>query len=205
MRPWRGHEHQSATLRRNSGRAKGGEIWVQGSRREAKRLYPLTTASVKALAPAVVLAVLVGTLALAGLSAERAFASDGGLLQMIGTRRADVIEGTGHAEEISGLGGGDRLHGRGGQDVVLGGPGSDELGDGLGRDTVRGGSGRHTLIGQGFDTARDHFYGGRGDDNLQSRDMPAVEDVVNCGTGNDTVYADRADFLGPGCERKKVW
>ena len=121
-----------------------------------------------------------------------------------GTDHTDIITGTGRAEQISGLGGGDQINGGGGTDLVKGGKGSDELGDGLGKDTVYGGSGKDNLIGQGGDTSVDHFYAGGDNDTLQPVDVPAVEDVVNCGLGTDTVYADKDDVVNDNCERVRV-
>jgi Ca2+-binding RTX toxin-like protein len=118
-----------------------------------------------------------------------------------GTDGEDIISGTGKSEHISGLGGDDRLNGGGGADLVEGGLGSDELGDGSGRDTVNGTGGADNLIGQSGDTSVDRFYGGSGGDIVQSRDVPAVKDTVECGPGTDTVYADKADVVGDDCER----
>jgi Ca2+-binding RTX toxin-like protein len=120
---------------------------------------------------------------------------------IIGTDRTDIFTGTNMAEQISGLGAPDRINGRGGNDLVEGDQGSDELGDGLGQDAVYGGIGKDNLIGQGGDTSRDRFYAGSGDDIVQPFDSPAVEDVVNCGPGTDTVYADKADTINENCER----
>src|SRR5215211_3350050 len=90
-----------------------------------------------------------------------------------GTDHTDILSGTKQAERISGLGGGDQITG-GGSD---------------------------NLIGQGGDASVDRFYGGRGDDIVQPRDIPAVKDKVYCGPGTDTVYADTADVVGDDCER----
>ena len=123
-------------------------------------------------------------------------------VSITGIDDADIISGTRKAEHISGLGG-DQLNGGGGADLVEGGLGSDELGDGTDRDAVYGGGGADNLIGQGDDTSVDRFYGGG--DTVQSRDVPALKDTVKCGAGTDTVYADKADVVGDGCERVKAW
>jgi serralysin len=120
-----------------------------------------------------------------------------------GTGHTDILSGTGQAEKISGLGAGDQINGGGGSDLVRGGTGRDELSDGRGRDTVYGGGDADNLIGYG-DTYVDHFYAGSGDDTVQSRDVPAVKDFVDCGAGTDTVYADSADVLSGDCERVKL-
>jgi Ca2+-binding RTX toxin-like protein len=120
-----------------------------------------------------------------------------------GTGHTDILSGTRQAEQISGLGGGDQINGGGGADLIKGGLGRDELSDGLGRDTVYGGAGVDNLIAYG-DTSVDYFYAGGGDDTVQSRDIPAVKDVVSCGAGTDTVYADKADVVSDDCEQVKT-
>ena len=122
-----------------------------------------------------------------------------------GTVGVDIISGTGMSEHISGLGGDDRLNGGGGADLVEGGLGSDELGDGDGRDIVNGNGGADNLIGQSGDTSVDRYYADSGRDTIQSRDVPAVKDTVECGAGTDTVYADKADVVGDDCEQVRAW
>jgi Ca2+-binding RTX toxin-like protein len=102
---------------------------------------------------------------------------------IVGTAKGERIRGTDHAEEILGLGG------------------SDEILDRLGADRVYGGKGQDNLVGYGGDTSLDRFYGGGGDDLLQPGDRPAVKDVVACGPGTDTVYADKKDEVSQDCER----
>jgi Ca2+-binding RTX toxin-like protein len=122
-----------------------------------------------------------------------------------GTDGKDIISGTEKSEHISGLGGDDRLNGGGGDDLIEGGLGSDELGDGSGRDIVNGNGGADNLIGQGGDTSADRFYAESGRDTIQSRDVPAVKDTVECGAGTDTVYADKADVVADDCEQVRAW
>jgi hypothetical protein len=102
---------------------------------------------------------------------------------IVGTEKGEQIRGTRNAEEILGLGG------------------ADEITDGLGADLVYGGPGGDTLIGYGGDTSLDRFYGGSGGDLIQPGDLPAVKDVVRCGGGTDTVYADKKDAVSDDCER----
>jgi Ca2+-binding RTX toxin-like protein len=73
--------------------------------------------------------------------------------------------------------GNDTVRGGRGADVVDGGAGNDVLNPGPGADVVRGGSGNDTI------TVRD-----------------GVADSVDCGSGTDTVVADRVDVL-TGCEK----
>ncbi len=49
------------------------------------------------------------------------------------------------------------------------------------------------------------FYVGASNDTVQSRDVPAVKDTVNCGSGTDTGSADKADIISDVCERVKAW
>jgi len=106
---------------------------------------------------------------------------------IFGTDHAEQIKGTRNAEEIRGLGG------------------SDEIVDGRGKDAVHGGGGADDLIGYGGDASLDRFYAGSGNDTVQSRDVPAVKDVVRCGAGTDKVYADKGDVVSDNCERVKAW
>jgi len=109
------------------------------------------------------------------------------LPRIVGTNSGEQINGTRNAEEIRGL------------------EGSDEISDGLGADLIYGGIGEDNLIGTASDTSVDRFYGGSGEDILQPRDVPAVKDMVSCGPGTDTVYADKADDIGGDCERVEAW
>ena len=77
------------------------------------------------------------------------------------------------------------FHSRAGNDSFLGGPGADVADLGLGNDAVDPGPGSDLVLG------------GDGDDTIAARD--GFGDVVECGPGNDTVTADRADVLS-GCE-----
>src|SRR5215207_1085416 len=118
------------------------------------------------------------------LSAGTALAA---LPLIVGTNSSEQINGTSNAEEIRGL------------------EGSDEISDGLGADLVYGGTGGDNLIGTASDTSVDRYYGGSGEDILQPRNVPAVKDMVSCGPGTDTVYADKADVVGVDCERVEAW
>jgi Ca2+-binding RTX toxin-like protein len=119
------------------------------------------------------------------LSAGLAVAASSPII--FGTDSGEQIKGTRHSEEIRGLGG------------------ADEITDGLGTDVVYGGKGADNLIGYGGDTSVDRFYGRAGDDTIQSRDVPASKDRVDCGAGIDHVYADKADVVSSNCERVRVW
>ena len=109
------------------------------------------------------------------------------LPRIVGTNSGEQVNGTRNAEEIRGLGG------------------SDEISDDLGADLVYGGTGEDNLIGTASDTSVDRYYGEDGGDIFQPRNVPAVKDMVSCGPGTDTVYADKADVVGGDCEQVKVW
>ena len=109
------------------------------------------------------------------------------LPRIVGTSSDEQINGTRNAEKIRGL------------------EGSDEISDGLSADLIYGGTGGDNLISTASDTSVDRFYGGSGEDIFQARDVPAVKDMVSCGPGTDTVYADKADVVGGDCERVEAW
>jgi Ca2+-binding RTX toxin-like protein len=73
----------------------------------------------------------------------------------------------------------DELHGDAGVDILDGSDGNDVLRGGLGGDNLTGGRGR------------DDLDGGAGGDTLRARD--GVVDVVDCGTGDDTIDVDPGD------------
>ena len=104
----------------------------------------------------------------------------------VGTAGAATLGGGEAPDNLGGTGGGDVLFGRGGDDVVFGRGGDDALHGGAGADAVYGDSGRDVLLG------------GTGDDHLYAEDGRL--DVVFCGAGRDTVFADAVDRVAPGCE-----
>jgi len=123
-----------------------------------------------------------------------------------------------------------RLHGDAGDDVltphggtittVEGGSGDDRilLGEpGFGSARSAGGSGNDVILspggeadgGSGRDvmtggTGREVFSGGAGDDQIDVAGDPGTVDVVSCGSGRDTVWADADDQLDADCERRRL-
>jgi Ca2+-binding RTX toxin-like protein len=89
---------------------------------------------------------------------------------------------------VNGWGGNDRLTGSGttSVDSIDGGKGNDQIAGLGGPDTIAGGAGR------------DHISAGNGDDTIRTRD--GERDVVTCGTGTDTVTADKKDRVAQDCE-----
>jgi RTX calcium-binding nonapeptide repeat (4 copies) len=81
-------------------------------------------------------------------------------------------------------------------DVLRGTPGADILRGLGGADRLYGLGGADLLIGG---RGRDRLFGGAGRDVLRAAD--GARDVITCGAGRDHVHADRADRIGPDCER----
>ena len=112
-----------------------------------------------------------------------------------GTARANTINGTGGPDVIRGLGGNDRLFGLAGNDQLLGDIGNDLLNGGFGNDRLLGGFGNDRIIGG---PGRDTIEGSPGNDTIEARDR--TRDIINCGPGQDTVFADRIDTVSRNCE-----
>jgi Ca2+-binding RTX toxin-like protein len=124
----------------------------------------------------------------------------------------DRIVGTNRADRLDGHAGDDSIRGRGGGDVLRGGRGDDSVDGGIGNDRVRGQRGDDTLIGgSGNDTefgGRGHDRiniagngaetGGGGNDVIHARDGTA--DEISCGRGRDKAIVDRAEDGVFDCE-----
>jgi Ca2+-binding RTX toxin-like protein len=107
----------------------------------------------------------------------------------------DCLEGGAGSDVLDGGNGNDRLAGDSGNDRLTGGNGDDRLTGGRGNDKLSGGNGKDILSpGAGKDT----ISGGPGNDTINSVD--GVRETVDCGSGRDTVRADRRDHL-IHCER----
>ena len=117
--------------------------------------------------------------------ADRIFA-DGGNDRVGASARGDCIDLGSGSDRGSGGASNDRIVGGRGNDRISGGARNDRLSGQSGRDRISGGSGR------------DRISGGSGGDRIQSRDGRGER--VDCGTGRDTVIADRFDRLRR-CER----
>jgi hypothetical protein len=116
----------------------------------------------------------------------------------------DGLSGNSGDDRVSGGGGADRVFGRSGDDGVSGNAGNDRVSAGSGNDRVYGRSGDDGVSGNAGDDrvdggpGKDRLFGRRGDDLIDARD--GERDLVYCGTGRDTVRADREDVLHR-CER----
>jgi RTX calcium-binding nonapeptide repeat (4 copies) len=89
------------------------------------------------------------------------------------------------ALDVTGTNGDDSLRGTAKADKINGRAGNDRIVGLRGNDTLIGGRGRDVL------------YGGPGDDRLLIRD--GAKDSADCGSGRDTVIADK-DFVRGNCE-----
>lgn len=111
------------------------------------------------------------------------------------------------SDKLRGHGGNDQLFGRRGHDILKGFDGDDLLDGGLGNDKLYGGRGKDKLIGgKGNDKLvggpdKDVMRAGAGSDQINAAD--GVKEVVDCGSGTDTVTADHNDKLN-GCEVKHL-
>jgi N-acetylglucosamine-6-sulfatase len=104
-----------------------------------------------------------------------------------GTGDADVLLGTPGYEVVCAYRGDDYVTAAGGNDRVFAAGGYDDVYGKAGNDRLDGGSGY------------DWLFGGPGDDTIYAQD--GRRDLVSCWTGRDTVFADRVDRIGRGCER----
>ncbi len=66
---------------------------------------------------------------------------------IVGTARADVLNGTRGRDVIVGGAGDDQISGGAGRDIICGGPGSDTIRGDAGADVLRGGGGADLLLG----------------------------------------------------------
>ena len=88
-----------------------------------------------------------------------------------------------------------------GPDQIVGRRGDDKISPGTGDDEVRGGGGADIIRDNTNDGDVDTIFGGKGNDFIDVREFrPNDEpDVVDCGPGEDTVFADPSDEL-TSCE-----
>jgi len=79
-----------------------------------------------------------------------------------------------------------------------GGPGRDRLRSGRRGDVICGLSGDDVITGG---RGSDRLFGEEGNDRFLAQDRRF--DVIGCGSGDDSVIADRVDLVGRDCERVK--
>jgi uncharacterized repeat protein (TIGR01451 family) len=104
-----------------------------------------------------------------------------------GNNAANTMNGTAKNDSLNGAGGNDLLEGFAGNDTLLGGLGNDRIFGGAGNDHLVGGPGKDVL------------HGDAGNDTIDARD--GQQDTIDCGTGHDTVVADKHDIISKTCEK----
>jgi hypothetical protein len=127
--------------------------------------------------------------------------------QYRGTSGRDRIIARRGPAEVRGGAGGDRLGASrdAGGVILRGEAGDDRLAGNVYEDRLDGGSGNDSLAGsEGSDLitggrGRDGISGGAGADTVFARD--GFTDTIRCGSGRDTVTADRRDRVARDCER----
>jgi Ca2+-binding RTX toxin-like protein len=82
---------------------------------------------------------------------------------VIGTNRANTLNGSAQTDVILARGGADNVNGRGGRDLLCGGAGGDRMAGGAGDDVIFGETGNDVLRGAAGD---DRLVGGAGNDRL---------------------------------------
>jgi Ca2+-binding RTX toxin-like protein len=152
-------------------------------------------------------------LLLAGTGNDRVSGSSGnddvrgnaGNDRLDGGRDDDRVFGDAGNDTLLGGFGNDRLHGVGGRDAISGSSGRDRINGGPGSDRISGGSSADQIAGDaGNDridgnSGTDRISGNSGNDRITSRDNS--RDRVNCGSGRDSVLADRKDIVSRNCEQ----
>ncbi len=151
-----------------------------------------------------------------------------------GTNRPDTLNGSPGGDLMHGRAGGDALKGNGGSDEMEGGLGADKVLGGTGGDGVvwggeqKGSSAPFTYPEKSGDRTSggpgpDRVYGGFGQGGVDlvfgngandtiivaqrgftDGKVKVTREVVNCGTGEDTVYRDKGrDVIAKNCEHKR--
>ncbi|MEM9552012.1 MAG: fasciclin domain-containing protein, partial [Pseudomonadota bacterium] len=124
---------------------------------------------------------------------------------LIGSRKADLIEGGGGNDKIFGLKGPDDLFGGDGNDKIFGGKGHDDLFGGEGDDRLFGGRGKDYLNGGAGD---DKLLGGFGHDTFDFTELDG-HDVVRDFTHRDTLlfsadtFEDMHALIDAATEKKR--
>jgi hemolysin type calcium-binding protein len=108
-----------------------------------------------------------------------------------------VLGGTGNDFVFGDKGSDSAVMGEEGRDLIDGWSGSDRMVGGAGGDFLTDG-----LIGEA--SKNDILSGGGGGDIIVADNVPAVKDIVSCGTGLDRAMVDRKDLVAPDCERVRV-
>jgi Ca2+-binding RTX toxin-like protein len=118
---------------------------------------------------------------------------------LLGTKKADLLEGGPGLDNLVGLNGDDTLQGGQGKDWLYGDKGSDLLDGGEGRDFLYGGKGNDELRGG---KGRDDLFGENGNDLLIGGCGP---DLMDGGRGNDVLFGGNAPDTYTGGSGRDVF
>jgi Ca2+-binding RTX toxin-like protein len=125
--------------------------------------------------------------------------------RLLGGTNDDRLNGHTGSDNLNGGPGNDRLTGASGNDFLGGGSNNDRLTGGSGRDSLRGEAGNDSISGGSGDDrldggkGRNVLSGGAGNDRHFAAN--GQRDRIRCGTGRDSVSADRIDSVAKDCER----
>jgi Ca2+-binding RTX toxin-like protein len=108
----------------------------------------------------------------------------GNTVMATGGRGSDLVASNRPSSSLSG--------GRGDDDLLL---------LGIAEGTLRGGSGRDVLLVRTTLPGSHTLDGGSGNDTIDVSGDGA-SDMVDCGSGDDVVYADPEDVIAADCERR---
>ncbi|KKR86617.1 MAG: NHL repeat-containing protein [Candidatus Curtissbacteria bacterium GW2011_GWA1_41_11] len=128
---------------------------------------------------------------------------------IIGTAKAETLNGTQGNDLIMGLEGADKINGLGGDDCILGGEGADKINGNNGKDAIFGEGGADTINGNNGD---DTILGGKGGDTLKGENGQDKifgnedADTIDGGNGEDYIEGNEAaDTLNGGNQKDIIF
>jgi len=108
---------------------------------------------------------------------------------IIGTFKAETLNGTPGNDLIMGLEGADKINGLGGDDCILGGEGADKINGNEGNDAIFGENGADTINGN---DGNDAIFGGDGADRINGNNG---DDQITGGKGADTLKGENGNDI----------
>jgi Ca2+-binding RTX toxin-like protein len=126
----------------------------------------------------------------------------------------NMVGGSGNDGLLGGRGS-DNTLGASGNDFLNRDIGSDRAEGGQGRDLIEGWTGSDRILGQGggdflihgpIEESSKHniLSGAEGEDIFLVENVPALKDIVWCGSGFDRVVADSKDLVAEDCEKVRL-
>ncbi len=106
---------------------------------------------------------------------------------IIGTSKAETLNGTEGNDLIMGLEGADHINGHGGNDCILGGAGADKINGNAGDDAIFGGDGADSINGN---EGNDVIFGEGGADTIHGNNG---NDFIVGGLAADTIFGENGD------------